>query len=58
MHVCVPSHLLRGAECVVEDVDVGEAYFQCVYLRMNPSPQLAKVGRTPARVVCPNMLDV
>uniref|UniRef100_A0A6U3KAG2 Cyclic phosphodiesterase n=1 Tax=Mantoniella antarctica TaxID=81844 RepID=A0A6U3KAG2_9CHLO len=40
--------LFWGAECAVDDVAVGEAYFQCVYLRMQPSPQLAKAHEMAA----------
>ena len=42
--------LFWGAECVTEDADVGEMFFQCVYLRMHPSPQLAKAHEMAAAV--------
>lgn len=40
--------LFWGAECEVQDVAIGQAYFQCVYMRMVPSSQLAKAHEMAA----------
>ena len=40
--------LFWGAECAVDDVGVGDIFFQCVYLLMRPTPQLMKAHELAA----------